>query len=615
MLGSKVISLARPPPAFVHSQTLIRPTVISCVPDEKTADPAPDPPARKSPRGSSQLNRWSMARSIRAGRRLARPAQGKDSTATRTASPIQPSISGADEEEVDSGEDDGEMSTAKEIYMVSDGTGWTAEHSVNAALGQFEHCLVDRGCAVNTHLFSMVRFSSPPQTRNRQNLIFHLNAREGMLVFGQALKPSMLSLRLSLPPCASNVESNSLRVSSNKRFGIASSELSLALQHCIETRSFNDGRKIHSQIREAGFEKNRDLLPKLIKFYSVCGRADVARELFDRIPKRNLDVFIWTSMISAYIKNGFPGEAIKLFSEMLTLGLMPDSYTVSALVKASTGLGYNGLVNQLHSMSVKCGCCSSLSVPNSLIHAYGTFGNIDAAFRVFDRIELRDIVSWSSMVRACSCLEKYAESMSLFSRMQSEEHLTANEITLVSVLPACSFFSSLRKGQAIHAYVIRKGFDQNPIVNAALVTMYSRCGDPGGAFVVFNSMVEWNVVLWTSMIEGFAMNGEFDLALNLFERIQKLGLKPNYVTLVVILAACSHGGLIDEGLKIFWTMKERFGITPQIEHYACVVDMLGRGGRLDDAEKFIEKMAIPPSASVYGSLLGACQAHRECEAW
>ncbi|KAJ0983274.1 hypothetical protein J5N97_011529 [Dioscorea zingiberensis] len=431
-----------------------------------------------------------------------------------------------------------------------------------------------------------------------------------MLVFGQALKPSMLSFCLPLPPRASNVESNSLRVCSNKRFGIVSSELSLALQHCIETRSFNEGRKIHSQIREAGFEKNRDLLPKLIKFYSVCGRADVARELFDRIPKRNLDVFIWTSMISAYIKNGFPGEAIKLFSEMLTLGLMPDSYTVSALVKASTGLGYNGLVNQLHSMSVKCGCCSSLSVPNSLIHAYGTFGNIDAAFRVFDRIELRDIVSWSSMVRACSCLEKYAESMSLFSRMQSEEHLTANEITLVSVLPACSFFSSLRKGQAIHAYVIRKGFDQNPIVNAALVTMYSRCGDPGGAFVVFNSMVEWNVVLWTSMIEGFAMNGEFDLALNLFERIQKLGLKPNYVTLVVILAACSHGGLIDEGLKIFWTMKERFGITPQIEHYACVVDMLGRGGRLDDAEKFIEKMAIPPSASVYGSLLGACQAHR-----
>ncbi|KAJ0983156.1 hypothetical protein J5N97_011411 [Dioscorea zingiberensis] len=446
MLGSKVISLARHPPAFVHSQTLIRPKVISCVPDDKpapTADPAPDPPARKPPRGSSQLNRWSMARSIRAGRRLARPAQGKDSTATRTASPIQPSISAADEEEVDSGDDDGEMSTAKEIYMVSDGTGWTAEHSVNAALGQFEHCLVDRGCAVNTHLFSMVRFSSPPQTR----------------------------------------------------------------------------------------------------------------------------------------------EAIKLFSEMLTLGLTPDSYTVSALVKAST-------------------------VANSLIHAYGTFGNIDGAFRVFDRIELRDIVSWSSMVRACSCLEKYAESMSLFSRMQSEEHLTANEITLVSVLPACSFFSSLRKGQAIHAYVIRKGFDQNPIVNAALVTMYSRCGDPGGAFVVFNSMDEWNVVLWTSMIEGFAMNGEFDLALNLFERIQKLGLKPNYVTLVVILAACSHGGLIDEGLKIFWTMKERFGITPQIEHYACVVDMLGRGGRLDDAENFIEKMAIPPSASVYGSLLGACQAHR-----
>ncbi|KAJ0983327.1 hypothetical protein J5N97_011582 [Dioscorea zingiberensis] len=185
MLGSKVISLARPPPAFVHSQTLIRPTVISCVPDEKTADPAPDPPARKSPRGSSQLNRWSMARSIRAGRRLARPAQGKDSTATRTASPIQPSISAADEEEVDSGDDDGEMSTAKEIYMVSDGTGWTAEHSVNAALGQFEHCLVDRGCAVNTHLFSMV------EDVNKLIEIIKQAAKEGALLLYTLADPSM----------------------------------------------------------------------------------------------------------------------------------------------------------------------------------------------------------------------------------------------------------------------------------------------------------------------------------------------------------------------------------------------------------------------------------------
>lgn len=434
----------------------------------------------------------------------------------------------------------------------------------------------------------------------------------GMLVFSQAIKPSVFSLCSPLPSRA-HLESNSQNVSSKKRLGSTSSEFSLALQHCIETRSFHEGQKIHSQIREAGFEKKRDLLPKLIKFYSVCGRTDMARQLFDKIPKRNLDVFIWTSMISACIQDGFLDEAVMLFSEMLGLGLIPDSYALSALVKASTGLGSYGLVNQLHSVSVKCGCCSSLSVANSLIHAYGTFGNIDGAFRVFNRIEHRDIVSWSSIVRACSCLEKYAESMSLFSRMQSEDHHRPNEITVVSVLPACSFFSSLRKGQAIHAYVIRKGFDLNPIVSAALVTMYSRCGDARCAFVVFNNLNKWNVVLWTSMIEGFSMNGEFASALHLFKRMQKLGLKPNYVTLVVLLSACSHGGLVDEGLEIFWTMKERFGIIPRIEHYACVVDMLGRGGRLDDAAKFIEKMAIPPGASVYGSLLGACQAHCNVE--
>ncbi|KAK8968600.1 putative pentatricopeptide repeat-containing protein [Platanthera guangdongensis] len=214
------------------------------------------------------------------------------------------------------------------------------------------------------------------------------------------------------------------------------------------------------------------------------------------------------------------------------------------------------------------------------------------------------------MIHASSSAKYFTQSVILFSKMQFEESIRPNEITIVSLLPACSFFSSLRKGQSIHAYVIRSGFDSNIIVNSALITMYSRCGNADAAFMLFNNMEEKNVFVWTTMIEGFSINGNFELALKLFKEMQEVGLKPNSFTLIVVLSACSHGGLIEEGLMIFDTMKERFHIDPGTKHYACVVDMLSRGGKLNEAENFIEKMELPLTGSILGSLLGACRVHR-----
>ncbi|XP_072952209.1 pentatricopeptide repeat-containing protein At3g26782, mitochondrial-like isoform X1 [Typha angustifolia] len=400
---------------------------------------------------------------------------------------------------------------------------------------------------------------------------------------------------------------------SRERLPTSSSEYGVLLQSCIDTRSLEQGRKLHSQIKEAGFERNRDLLPKLVKLYSSCGRIEDARVLFDRMIKRRLDVFVWTSMISAYVKDGDPSEAIKLFVELLRYGKKPDSYTFSALLKASAELGFHRLTMQLHSMIVKCECILCLSVANSLIYAYGSFGDIGAAHKVFDKMELRDIISWSSMIQACTHVKSYAESMLLFYRMQHEECLKPNELTVVSLLPACGFFSSLRRGQAIHAYAIRNGFSENLIVGSSLVTMYSQCGEPDVAYRVFSSLERKNVILWTSMIKGFSLNGKPGLALNLFQIMQRQGLKPNHITFVVILMACSHGGFVDTGLEIFETMQEKFGVKPRVEHYACVVDMLSRAGRLNDAERFIERMSIRPNGSVLGCLLGACQVHRNVE--
>lgn len=394
---------------------------------------------------------------------------------------------------------------------------------------------------------------------------------------------------------------------------VTSSELGVLLQSCIDSRSLKQARELHLQIRKAGLERNPVLLPKLLKLYCVCDRVDDAREVFDGIPKMNLDIFAWTAMITGYVRNEAPRQAIKLFCEMLEHGLELDSHTFSALLKASTDLNLQGLSTNLHSLILKCGFSYFLSVGNALIHAYGSFGDTCSAHKVFGRMPDTDIVSWSSIIRASSSAKHFAESTTLFSKMQFEEFIRPNEITLVSLLPACSFFSSFRKGQSIHAYAIRNGFDSNLIVCSALVTMYSRCGNPDGAFKVFRRIKKPNVFVWTSMIEGFSINGRFELALDLFKEMQSQGLQPNSFTLIVVLSACSHGGLVDVGLEIFESMKERFGFEPCTEHYACIVDMLGRGGRLNEAENFIEIMEVSLTGSVLGSLLGACLVHCNVE--
>ncbi|XP_068660298.1 pentatricopeptide repeat-containing protein CRR2, chloroplastic-like [Aristolochia californica] len=403
------------------------------------------------------------------------------------------------------------------------------------------------------------------------------------------------------------------RKSNQKASSTSSREFGVLLQSCIKEKSFRNGVKLHNQILEAGFERNHDLLPKLIKFYATCGYVDEARNLFDKFPKRGLNVFMWTSMINGYIENKRTHQVFDFFREMLEVGVKPDSFTFSALLKASSSVGSPDLAMQLHSLVIKAGYSSSLSVMNSLIHVYGSLGDFDFAQQVFDGASSRDLVTWTSMIRTCSILKKYAESLELLSRMQQDEGLKPNEVTIVSVLPACGFFSSLRRGQALHAYIIRGELDLNLFVGSALVSMYSQCGDPEDAFRVFESMEERNVVLWTSMIEGFSMNGQFYSALKLFELMQEKGMKPNYITLVVILCACSHGGLVEDGWMIFKSMKEKFGIVPQVEHYACVADMLGRVGKLEEAEEFIKDMNIEPTASIYGSLLGACQVYSRVE--
>ncbi|MQM14018.1 hypothetical protein Taro_046946 [Colocasia esculenta] len=442
-----------------------------------------------------------------------------------------------------------------------------------------------------------------------------MTAASGQLLLSSPYYPAAASSLHQTPYRSGRRNPRNLVACQTRRQAAAtSSEFGALLQSCIDARSLEEGRELHARIREAGFEKNRDLLPRLVKLYSVCGRAKEARQLFDGIPRREANVYLWTAMVTAYVENGLPSEAVGIFLDMLGRGVRPDWFTFSALLRASADLGSLPLAVRLHALATKFGHASQLSVVNALIHAYGSLGDLGSARWIFEKGAARDVISWTTLIHACSRLGNHEESLMLFSRMQSEDGLKPNGFTVVSVLPACSFFACLRKGQALHAYVIRNGLERSVVIGSALVSMYSRCGDPDHAYVVFNSFEDQqNVVVWTSMIEAFSINGKFDAAFNLFRSMQDRRLKPNSITLLVILYTCSHGGFVREGWEIFEAMREKFGIRPQVEHHACIVDMLGRAGRLDEAEKFIRRMKVRQTGSMFGSLLGACQMHCNLE--
>ncbi|PON79058.1 Tetratricopeptide-like helical domain containing protein [Parasponia andersonii] len=372
------------------------------------------------------------------------------------------------------------------------------------------------------------------------------------------------------------------------------------------------GRTVHHYASE--FHLDSDVLvgTALIDMYSKCKSLFDARSIFDsNFTSCGINT-PWNAMISGYSQCGYSQEALELFTIMCEKDVSPDLYTYCSVFSAIAAIKYMRLVKGVHGMVLKSGSEFKTSVSNAIADAYAKCELLEDARKVFDTVEERDIVSWTTLVAAYAQSSEYEEALITFSKMR-EEGFIPNQFTFSTVLDTCASLSLLDYGRQVHGLLCKAGVDADKCAESALIDMYSKCGCITEARKVFERITSPDTVTWTSIISGYAQHGFVEDALQLFRRMEQLGVKGNAITLLCILFACSHRGMVEEGLYYFQRMEKSYGLVPEMEHYACIVDLLGRVGRLTDALEFIEKMPIEPNEMVWQTLLGACRVHGNVE--
>eukprot|EP01018_Ginkgo_biloba_P030327 Gb_08618 [translate_table: standard] len=378
------------------------------------------------------------------------------------------------------------------------------------------------------------------------------------------------------------------------------------LPACAQLVALEQGKNIHDYIIKSGFESDVYVGSALVDMYAKCGSLEIARQLFDRMSRKN--AVSWNAMSTGYAQSGRASEAMELFRQMLMEYVKPNSGTVASILSASAHLIALQLGKEMHGYATKNGFESDVFVGTALIDMYAKYNCLESASKLFDKLFERNVVSWNAMIAGYVQKKHPNEALKYFRQMQQED-VTPNAVTIAIILSACACLAALQLGKEIHDYIIRTGLQSIIFVANALIDMYAKCGSIEVAGYVFDQMSVRDVVSWNAMIMGYGIHGYGQDALTHFEQMQQAGIKPDHITFIGVLSACSHAGLVNEGWRYFDCMRQDYHITPTAEHYACMVDLLGRAGQLDEAHDFIKRMPLDPVADVWGALLGACRNH------
>lgn len=362
----------------------------------------------------------------------------------------------------------------------------------------------------------------------------------------------------------------------------------------IDDGRIDDARKLYDMMPVKDTVASTNMIGGLCKE----GRVDEAREIFDEMRDRN--VITWTTMITGYGQNNRVDVARKLFE------VMPEKTEVSW---TSMLLGYtlNGRMEDAEKFFEEMPMKPVIAC-NAMIVGLGEEGEIAKARRVFDQMKDRDNATWRGMIKAYERKGYELEALYLFVQMQ-RQGVKPSFPSLISILSVCATLAGLQYGRQVHAHLVRCQFDVDVYVASVLMTMYVKCGELVKAKLVFDRFPSKDIIMWNSIISGYASHGLGEEALKVFHEMPSSGTMPNKVTLIAILTACSYAGKVEEGLEIFESLESKFGVAPTVEHYSCAVDMLGRAGQVDKAMTLIESMTVKPDATVWGGLLGACKTH------
>ncbi|KAL2508943.1 Pentatricopeptide repeat-containing protein [Forsythia ovata] len=424
------------------------------------------------------------------------------------------------------------------------------------------------------------------------------------------------------------------------REGIWPNEVTVVcvISACAKLGDLDLGKSVCAHIQESRLTFNAVMVNALVDMYIKCGDIEMAKHLFDDCTDKNL--VLYNTILSNYVRLGKAKEALDIFCELLDRGSQPDRVTMLSAIAASAELGnfcfgkqchahvfrnglesWDNIGNAIIDMYTKCGkqewaCKVFNRMPNktivswnSLIAGYVRNGDVESAQSMFYEMPERNLVSWNTMIRALVQESCFNDAIELFRRMHNEG-VRADRVTMMSVASACGYLGALDLAKWTYTYIRKHGIQCDMRLSTALVDMFARCGNTQSAMEVFDTMKKRDVSSWTAAIGAMAMEGNGERAVKLFHEMLRQGVKPDEVVFVGVLAACSHAGLVDQGMEIFRNMKGSHGITPQIVHYGCVVDLLGRAGSLDEALDIIKCMPMEPSDVIWGALLAACRIHK-----
>ncbi|EPS72347.1 hypothetical protein M569_02407, partial [Genlisea aurea] len=402
---------------------------------------------------------------------------------------------------------------------------------------------------------------------------------------------------------------------------------------------FRVGLQIIAHVLKMNHRGNVFVHNALIHFLITSGELNSARKVFDESPVR--DLVSWNSLINGYARSGKPDEALRIYRAMED---RPDDVTMIGVVTACTQLRDLKLGSETHHHIVNHGLKLTAPLVNALLDMYMKCGAADRAERLFRRMEARNAVSWTTMVVGYARqgrldvarrvfdempdkddavpwnalmsgyveTQSHREALSLFNEMIASG-IDPDEVTMTSCLSACTHLGALDVGVWIHRYVEKRRIPVNVVLGTALVDMYAKCGNISKALRVFDEIPARNALTYTAVICGSALHGDASDALSLFRRMLRDGLQPDEVTLLGVLTACCHGGLVEEGKAAFSDMRSKYNIPPQIKHYSVMVDLLGRAGLLDEAAELLESMPAEPDSAVWGALFFACRLHGKLE--
>ncbi|GFP92904.1 pentatricopeptide repeat-containing protein at5g66520 [Phtheirospermum japonicum] len=400
----------------------------------------------------------------------------------------------------------------------------------------------------------------------------------------------------------------------------------------------------HAQIIKLGLSSDNDAIGRVIKFCALSQSGDLnyAHKVFALLP--HPDAFIYNTLFRGYLQAQLHRNCVLLYAHMLQKLVTPNKFSFPPVIRACSFDSAVEEAKQVHAHVIKFGFAQDSYCQNNLIHMYVNFDSIDDAKRVFDNLNNKDDVSWTTLISGYSHAgrvdeafavfklmpvknstawnaviaahvqnNKFREAFDLFDKMRNE-NVGIDNFVAASMLAACTGLGALDQGEWIHDYIKSRGVAMDHKLATTMIDMYCKCGRLDKAYQVFDELPSRSVSSWNCMIGGFAMHGKGKNAIGLFKRMEsEKTVRPDYITFVNLLSACAHSGLVEQGRYYFSYMSKAYGIVPGMEHYGCLVDLLGRAGLLEEAKKVIDDMPMRADAGVLGALLGACKIHNNID--